>query len=353
MRRVAGGRVGSVSSTADAINAINAFVVASSPKHNLSTESWKAMWSANVPAAPDGSLGKADKGIVADLLNRLDACAAVHGCEWSADELFKTMNREQFLPSDNGLMSFGQFMTLLNRYPVNADDPKGTKLTPADVPGAPDPETISEQDRADALLTDEDIKSQCTASIAASPLGSVSLVSEVANCVSARAKARAAAKAKIERLGATMITDDDRRSAALTDADIERLCAPLAALPGYGGMDGCRATFRKTRADAQTKIAKLEGAPPGFLFKPVQEQPDRSLPSPEKRAAEAFAIPTAIGALGALRWGWASFLVGGAVGVVAATGAYLWTKMRGSRPSPALPEDLTTNTRRIRVQETD
>jgi len=262
--------VGSVTSASDAVNKINAFVIDASPKHDLSTESWRAVWIGRFghdDSQPDG-LGRANKGGISTLLDDIDACAPGYagGCDRATDDTFNSMNQDLGLAADNGWMTFQQLMGWLGRYPVNADD----SISPASPPLPP----------SDPLVID----------------------------------------------------DRDRMYAAMTDAQIESTCATVVALvPGglnAASMDACRATYRKNRSDAKAKITRLSPTPDGFMIAKPKDTPT-DLPSPEKRAAEAFAVPAALGALGALRWGWASFLVGGAIGVVAATGAYLWTTMRG------------------------
>jgi hypothetical protein len=129
-------RVGSVTSASEAINKINAFVAEASPKHDLSTESWRAVWVANFGVHTDGvSPGWANKGGIASLLDRLDACAPGYSgcngpglpncCDKAADMVFDGVNSELGLPADNGWITFQQLMTWLGRYPVNADDPAG------------------------------------------------------------------------------------------------------------------------------------------------------------------------------------------------------------------------------------
>lgn len=279
-------RVGSVTSTAEAINKLNAYVGEISSRHDLSTASWKEVWVANVPSAPDGSLGKADKGIIADLLNRLDACAAVHGCEWSADAMFSAMNRELGLSSDNGLMSFGQLMQLLGRYPTNPDDPSSVVLKPSDVPGVPDPEVISDEDRSAAAWSDSDITGLCMAKIGG-PIGlATSGPSVFADCIKDFSQRRDEAKAKIARITSTP-----------TGPFFERRATPSNPLGN-------------------------------IMVSPVIAPPKPKLTTTEK-VAVGVGVPAVVGGLAALKWGVLGLAVGGTLGLAAVgAGAYYLTRKK-------------------------
>lgn len=53
------------------------------------------------------------------------------------------------------------------------------------------------------------------------------------------------------------ITDADRNSAALTDAQIEAMCSPLMSAGGLAAVDLCRTYTRGQRSAAQAKIASI------------------------------------------------------------------------------------------------
>src|SRR5882724_10720449 len=145
--------VGSVTSASDAVNKINAFVIDASPKHDLSTESWRAVWIGRFghdDSQPDG-LGRANKGGISTLLDDIDACAPGYagGCDRATDDTFNSMNQDLGLAADNGWMTFQQLMGWLGRYPVNADD----SISPASPPLPPsDPLVIDDRDRMYAAM---------------------------------------------------------------------------------------------------------------------------------------------------------------------------------------------------------
>jgi len=139
-----------------------------------------------------------------------------------------------------------------------------------------------------------------------------------------------------------VISDADRNSAALTDAQIEAMCAPLYTFPG--AVDGCRVTAQGQRADAQAKIARITAAADaaakakggkwaGFVRAPFQNALVDQPIAPKKpagiasTAAAIGAVPVGIGGLVALKVGWTALAVGGVVGVIAAGGIYAYLRM--------------------------
>jgi hypothetical protein len=287
-------RVAGVTSASQAINKLNAYVIAVSPQHDLSTEAWKAVWIANFGFAPDGTLAQVNRDGVYTLLDNIDACAddptnkpgKEADCNEAVDMVFAGLNRDLGLAGDNGWIKFEQLMQWLGRFPINPEDKPGKTADPSVIDDTADPSVIDDTDRMFAALTDAQIASNCVAIASATH-------SSEENCRAQLTKSRADAKAKIDRLGIT-------GSTFMVSPDI----AP--------------------RKPIDVRVSP-EIAPP----KPR----DANLPSPETRAAEAFVIPTALGAIAAFRWGWSAFAVGGVVGVVAAAGAYVWTSRLGTVPS--------------------
>lgn len=212
----AGTRVGSVTSASEAVNKLNKYVVDVSPRHDLSTESWRAVWK--------GRFGSVDsqvnQGGISQLLEDIDACAPGYagGCDGTAVKVFEGMNKELGLAADNGWMSVDQMLAWLGRSPVNADDPpgEGTKATEPAIPE--DPDVISADDRNAAAVTDDWISSQCA--------------------------------------------------------------MPIWAILGEGGKAACRASFEDRRAAAIAKIARIEGSGgmfSGFTVRPGFAIPGDSL----------------------------------------------------------------------------
>ena len=223
-----------------------------------------------------------------------------------------------------------------------------TSTSAEDTPPAPDPldtdpNVVSQMDLDSAARTDAEIETMCAGE-------------DPALCAYPLKQHRKDAIAKIARIGdPNVISDSDRNSAALTDAQIEAMCTPLYTIPG--AVDGCRVTAQGQRADAQAKIARLTAADAGpgtggkwagFVRAPVSAiidvklaplaqrpktptkaitPPPAAPASPAMTAAYVGAAPVLIGGLAAIKFGWVAIAAGGAVGVVAAGGVYAYMKL--------------------------
>lgn len=100
--------------------------------------------------------------------------------------------------------------------------------------------------------------------------------------------------------------------------------APAAEAPGTpkgGKFSGMHVAdrFRGTSAPGAPREAVAVPQPPSHGI------------SERKMEGIAFGVPTALGGLAAIRYGWMAFAAGGVVGVVAATGVYVWARVTAKK----------------------
>ncbi len=273
--------VGNVGSAKEAVNQINKYVADHSTRHDLSTASFREVWILHFGAES----AQANLGGVQSLLNAADACATkaaltaagkcgVKSCDECDASASMVFNG---MNKDLGLPGDNGWMTFTQIMQWLGRYP----VNADDPPG----ETAAPSPSSDPSVID----------------------------------------------------DADRRNAALTDQQISDMCAGPVAFT-MGGMDACRATFEKGRADAKAKIARLT---PAIDILPNTLVSKDIIPATPKKAASSVGlsttekavigvgVPTVVGGLAALKWGVLGAVTGGVLGLAAVgVGAYFLTRKK-------------------------
>jgi hypothetical protein len=119
----------------------------------------------------------------------------------------------------------------------------------------------------------------------------------VSGCARVRALAGRVGQEVAVAPDSRIITEADRQNAAIKDEDIDKICLPLTGIPGFSDPETCHANLKKVRDEAKAKIASLEKPLMMTPQSPEEKKPGLRWSSVPVLAAAGAVIALGVGAL--------------------------------------------------------